>query len=91
MGHPTSDDLPTFVFEINAALAFATVTRKGKSMGHAETLRVTGAGMLEVKLKMPRDGHTTEVIMVLEGETIAGKFAEVVDADSGVYPILVSG
>lgn len=91
MGHPRSDDLPTFVFEIAAPLDFSTVVRKKKPMGHAQTLRVTGAGMLEVKLKMPRDGHLTEVVNVLEGETIAGKFAAVVDADSGVYPILVTG
>lgn len=85
------EDAPPFLFEIAAATDFKTIERSGVAMSHAILLKVTGAGSLEVKLKIPRGGAATETLTMVDGEAIPGQFVGVVAADSGCYPIKVWG
>jgi len=89
MPHPLADDIPTFVFQITEATDFATVKRKGEPMWHCSHFKVTAAGTVVVRLKLPRDGAATESLELEAGETLCAKVAEIVSADAGCFPITV--
>jgi hypothetical protein len=89
MPHPLADDIPTFLFQISEATDFANIARKGNRMGHCTHFKVTAAGTVTVRLKMPRDGAGTEALVLEAGETMCGKVAEIVAADAGCFPITV--
>lgn len=86
------EDSSTFSFQTSAAMDFrATVKRNGRPMSHALAVMVAGAGTVELRLKLPRDGAETETFVLTEGQTLPGKFVEIVSAESACFPITVWG
>jgi len=90
MRSANADDAPSLIFPITVATNFKDVLKGKTPMGHCTAFRVTGAGNVTVRCKRARADHETEVLPCLEGETVYGKITEIVAADAGCFPIVVS-
>lgn len=85
------EDSPRFTFQITGPQDFRTEKIKGYAFQKSLYIMVTGAGTIEVRLTLPRDGASTESFVMLEGQTIPVKAIELVSASAECYPITVWG
>jgi uncharacterized protein YndB with AHSA1/START domain len=83
-----TERIPTCAIEITEGGAdFRAIKRAGRSWGNCRYLKVTGAGQIVVRFKLPRDGHETETLTMEAGEVLPGQVVELVAADNACFPV----
>lgn len=81
-------DGPKYSFQVSAVGVFKTL-RSGIKV--VDYVRVTGAGSVTLRPKLPAEGHTTETFLVEAGHVIEGQWLELVDASPACFPIDLQG
>jgi len=82
-----TERIPTCAIEITEATDFRTIKRAGRTWGNVRYLKVTGAGQIVVRFKLPRDGEETETLTMEAGEVLLGQVVELVAADNACFPV----
>lgn len=88
--HTAPSTSPTCAFQIaSGGVDFADIASGGVAWESVSFLKVSGAGVIEIRFAVPRDGHETETLTLEAGEALPGQIVELVVADPACYPIRV--